>query len=112
MAVLMGDFQGQGMRLRSVTESLRAPLAYRAECLCCAGVQMNTLAALQSVAERIGTPGEALLEAFRPRTYAERVNGRSLAAAGCEPILHMRAFQKEKRLPDALVADVLLRAQR
>ena len=77
-----------------------------------AGAQMNTLAALQSIAERIGTPGEALLEAFRPRTYAESVSGRSLAAAGCEPILHMRAFQKDKRLPDALVADVLARVQR
>ena len=75
------------------------------------GAQMNTLAALQTVAERVGTPGEALLEGHRPRTYAERVNGRSLAAAGCEPILHMRAFQKQRRLPDALVSDILARAE-
>ncbi|KAK9837492.1 hypothetical protein WJX81_006535 [Elliptochloris bilobata] len=81
-------------------------------CASCPFMKMNKLAALQTVAERIGTPGEALLEAYRPRTYCERVGGRSLAAAGCEPILHMRAFQQHKRLPDALVADVLARAQR
>lgn len=57
-----------------------------------------------------GTPGEALLEAFRPRAYTEAMpDGRSIAAAGCEPILYMRGFQAAKRLPDALVADVLSR---
>jgi len=74
--------------------------------------QMNTLAALQMVAKRVGTPGAALLQAYRPREYAERVGGRSLAAAGCEPILHMRAFQRTRRLPDALVQDVLARVAR
>jgi len=74
--------------------------------------QMNTLAALQMVAERVGTPGAALLQAYRPSEYAERVSGRSLAAAGCEPILHMRAFQRTRRLPDALVQDVLARVAR
>ncbi len=57
-----------------------------------------------------GTPGEVLLEAFRPRAYMEpMVDGRSIAAAGCEPILYMRGFQASKRLPDALVADILSR---
>lgn len=38
-----------------------------------------------------------------------QVNGRSMAAAGCEPILHMRDFQKLKRLPEALEVDIYSR---
>lgn len=60
--------------------------------------------------ERVGSPaGEALLEAFKPRPYTERVGGKSMAQAGCVPILHMRGFQKGGRLPDALVADIASR---
>ncbi len=63
-----------------------------------------------SVLDRVGSPaGEALLSAFQPRSYAEQAGGRSIAQAGCEPILHMRAFQQTKRLPDALVNDILTR---
>ena len=75
----------------------------------CAPMQMNSLDALMSVCAKIGTPGEALLEAYRPRAYVEQVNGRSLASAGCEPILHMRGFQSTKKLPSALEADILSR---
>ena len=62
-----------------------------------------------SVCERVNTPGEALLEAYKPRAYTEAVNGRSMAQAGCEPILHMRAFQSSGRLPDSLVQDIASR---
>ncbi|KAG2437634.1 hypothetical protein HYH02_011273 [Chlamydomonas schloesseri] len=67
-------------------------------CAACPYMKMNTLAALQSVCERVGSPaGEASLERYRPRTYGgETVGGRSLAAAGCVPILHMRNFQRSK----------------
>ena len=68
---------------------------------------MNTLAALMSVCGKVSTPGEALLEAYRPRAYVEQIDGRSLASAGCEPILHMRGFQSSKKLPPALEADIL-----
>ena len=63
-----------------------------------------------SVCNRIDTPGEVLLEAYKPRAYTETVNGRSIASAGCEPILHMRGFQSSGRLPDALVDDISSRA--
>lgn len=77
-------------------------------CASCPYMKMNSLEALLSVCARIGTPGEALLEAYRPRAYVQPMaDGRSIAAAGCEPILHMRSFQTSKRLPDALVADIL-----
>lgn len=66
--------------------------------------------ALMSVCERVGSPaGEAMLIANQPRAYSETVGGRSMALAGCEPILHMRGFQKTGRLPEALVADILAR---
>ena len=89
---------------------MHPPLQYLALALSASiCLQMNSLDALMSVCAKIGTRGEALLEAYRPRAYAELVNGRSLAAAGCEPILHMRGFQSTKQLPPALEADILSR---
>ncbi len=64
-----------------------------------------------SVCERVDTPGEVLLEAYKPQAYTETVNGRSMAQAGCEPILHMRAFQSSGQLPESLVQDVLSRVK-
>ncbi len=56
--------------------------------------------------------GEATLERYRPRAYSERVGGRSMAAAGCEPILHMRHFQQHKALSQQLVDDITTRCGR
>lgn len=75
-------------------------------CATCPYMKMNDLAALEGVLERIGTPREAELASHPPKVYTERVNGRTVADLGSEPILHMRAFQRTGRLPDALVADV------
>jgi quinolinate synthase len=79
-------------------------------CASCPYMKMNSLSALQTVAERVGTPGEALLLAYKPKAYEDAApRGGSLAAAGCVPILHMRDFQAGKRLSDALVADITSR---
>ncbi|KAL3135700.1 hypothetical protein ABBQ38_006171 [Trebouxia sp. C0009 RCD-2024] len=80
-------------------------------CASCPYMKMNSLSALMSVCNRIDTPGEALLEAYKPRAYTDTVNGRSIASAGCEPILHMRAFQSSGQLPDGLVDDIMSRAR-
>ena len=70
-------------------------------------MKMNTLAALKTVAARsTSAAGQAMLEAYKPRVYAETVGGRSIAQAGCEPILHMRAFQQNNILPPDLIADI------
>ena len=66
--------------------------------------------ALLSVCDKIGTPGEALLAAYKPRVYTDRIEGKSMAEVGCEPILHMRGFQKSKRLPESLVKDIQARS--
>lgn len=50
--------------------------------------------------------GEALLAGFRPRGYSQLVGGKTMAAAGCVPILHMRHFQKYKALSAELVGDI------
>jgi quinolinate synthase len=79
-------------------------------CASCPYMKMNSLAALMTVTQRVGdAAGEALLEGFRPRTYTDRVGGKSVAQAGCEPILHMRYFTQHKRFSPELVSDILSR---
>ena len=78
-------------------------------CATCPYMKMNSLDALLDLARRIDV-GHDDLGRFHPRTYAERIGGRSLAAVGGEPILHMRGFSRTGHLPPALVLDVQERA--
>ncbi|GLC33159.1 hypothetical protein PLESTM_000031000 [Pleodorina starrii] len=81
-------------------------------CAACPYMKMNTLASLVRICSTVGTPGESLLSGYKPRTYSEeRVEGKSLAAAGCVPILHMRHFQKNKAFSRELVADITSRGR-
>ena len=78
-------------------------------CATCPYMKMNSLTALLDVLARFdGSASDDLLK-FYPRQYEERISGRTAADLGGEPILHMRAFQKNGVLPDALVNDVLNR---
>lgn len=77
-------------------------------CATCPYMKMNSLDALLAVLRRAGTPSEKLA-AYEPRKYVEPIGDRTATDLGGEPILHMRAFQQQKRLPDALVKDVLTR---
>jgi hypothetical protein len=52
------------------------------------------------------------LAPLEPKKYVEMIAGRTAADLGGEPILHMRAFQQTKRLPEALVRDVETRGGR
>ena len=76
-------------------------------CATCPYMKMNSLDALLSVCRRVGD--EANLAPYEPRKYLEQIGGRSAADLGGEPILHMRAFQQEDELPEALVRDVIER---
>jgi quinolinate synthase len=78
-------------------------------CATCPYMKMNSLDALLSLLGRIDVVPGVSLELYEPKQYTELVTGRTAAEVGGEPILHMRAFQKGKRLPDALVEDVLMR---
>ncbi|KFM27188.1 Quinolinate synthase A [Auxenochlorella protothecoides] len=82
-------------------------------CASCPYMKMNTLSALLDVCSALRDPArEAQLARHEPVPYTEKVAGRSVASLGCETILHMRDFQKEGRLSERLVADVLARKRR
>jgi quinolinate synthase len=100
LAVVPGPAMGEGCSLEG-------------GCAACPYMKMNTLAALQMVCERVGSAaGEAMLEPYKPKPYAETIGGKSVAQAGCVPILHMRHFTKEKCLSKQLVDDIESRYQR
>lgn len=98
LSVLPGPALGEGCSLEG-------------GCASCPYMRMNTLSALRSICERVGEPaGEAMLTAFKPKPYAEPMaSGKTVAQAGCVPILHMRHFQKSKRLSDDLINDITTR---
>lgn len=76
-------------------------------CATCPYMKMNSLDALCDLLEQIG--GAADLRAYAPRTYDERLDGRSVAELGVLPILHMRGFQRSGALPPELIADLRAR---
>ncbi len=74
-------------------------------CATCPYMKMNSLDALIDLLEKMdGGPGP--LKVFFPRQYTETINSRTMADLGGEPILHMRAFKNEGKLPEALIDDV------
>eukprot|EP00879_Flechtneria_rotunda_P002104 GHRR01002285.1.p1 GENE.GHRR01002285.1~~GHRR01002285.1.p1 ORF type:complete len:676 (+),score=228.04 GHRR01002285.1:210-2237(+) len=81
-------------------------------CASCPYMKMNSLTALMRVCQQVGDPvGEAMLEGFKPRIYSELVDGKSVAAAGCVPILHMRYFSQQKEFSKDLAGDIVTRNQ-
>ncbi|HHO53095.1 MAG TPA: hypothetical protein ENK18_20030 [Deltaproteobacteria bacterium] len=75
-------------------------------CATCPFMKMNDLESLFDVLEASDGPDR---RAWEPRTYTERIEGRTAADLGSEPILHMRHLQQHGVLPGALVHDVLQR---
>jgi quinolinate synthase len=81
-------------------------------CATCPYMKMNSLDALMDVLGRIEVVPGVHLAPFEPKKYGDMIAGRTAADLGGEPILFMRAFQKHKLLPEALVQDVLTRRER
>ncbi len=75
-------------------------------CATCPYMKMNSLDALLDLCRRIDVDDAAKLQAYAPTTYAEHVEGRTVADLGSEPILHMRWMQQNAELPDALIEHV------
>lgn len=99
LAVVPGPAGGEGCSLEG-------------GCASCPYMKMNSLEALLMVAQRVGdAAGEATLERYKPRAYTDTVGGKSVAQAGCEPILHMRYFSQHQQFSPALVEDILARNQ-
>jgi quinolinate synthase len=81
-------------------------------CATCPYMKMNSLDALCDLLERLPSSDRERgdvhrqLVRFEPRKYTQMIGGKSIAALGTEPILHMRGFTRTGKLPDALVADM------
>ena len=79
-------------------------------CATCPYMKMNSLDAMLDVLESVGTDRD--LTPLEPKKYTELIDGRTAADIGCEPILHMRHFQRTDELPDALVDAIRRQAGR
>ncbi len=77
-------------------------------CATCPYMKMNSLDALMDVLARLDAPNDNLLK-FHPRQYSETIGGRTVAALGGEPILHMRHLQRTGEIAEALLNDILHR---
>jgi quinolinate synthase len=78
-------------------------------CATCPYMKMNSLDALMGILDRINVVPGVSLATFEPKKYGELIAGRSAADLGGIPILAMRGFHAEGRLPDSLVNDILTR---
>ncbi len=76
-------------------------------CATCPYMKMNSLGALLALLRRVDDEPGSNLVPFEPKKYVQQVRGRTAAELGGEPILHMRAFQMQGKLPKALIDDVL-----
>jgi len=78
-------------------------------CASCPYMKMNSLAALRETLEMIGSGNDKKntfgLELREPKKY----KGNNVAKEGCVSILHMRNFQRDKKLGDDLIQDILSR---
>jgi quinolinate synthase len=71
-------------------------------CASCPFMKMNSLDALLDLLQRLdGDPGA--LAPFRPKTYAERIDGLPIAELAGRTITRMRDFQRTGKLGDELV---------
>lgn len=75
-------------------------------CATCPYMKMNSLDALLSLCERMSAEESMNLIPLYPKQYSEKINGRTAADLGSEPILHMRDFQKSGQLGNKLISDI------
>jgi quinolinate synthase len=75
-------------------------------CASCPYMKMNSLDALLDLLERLPNASAAELLRYAPKSYPERIDGRSIAELGTKSIVRMRELQQTKRLPDELVAEI------
>jgi quinolinate synthase len=76
-------------------------------CATCPFMKMNSLDALVDLMKAIGSDRGEDLSPYHPKLYTELVAGRTAAELGGRSILHMRHFQREGRLSDGLVQEIV-----
>ncbi|XP_074294663.1 quinolinate synthase, chloroplastic [Silene latifolia] len=75
-------------------------------CASCPYMKMNSLSALLRICKTIPDEGHMLSAYKAARFSSQMVSGRSVADVGCEPVLHMRHFQANRRLPEKLIHQI------
>jgi quinolinate synthase len=79
-------------------------------CASCPYMKMSSLDALFELLDRLAGADPATLSAYAPKTYAETIDGQSIAALGSTSIVRMRELQRAGALPAELVAEIRERA--
>lgn len=68
---------------------------------------MNSLTSLLKVCNSLPLGKDGLTQYEAGRVNLPTPKGKSIADVGCEPILHMRHFQSNKKLPEKLLNHIL-----
>ncbi|XP_068640112.1 quinolinate synthase, chloroplastic-like [Aristolochia californica] len=76
-------------------------------CASCPYMKMNSLTSLLRVCRHFPDTQHALSDYEAGRFNTTTALGNQVAEMGCEPILHMRQFQKHGKLPEKLVHQIL-----
>ncbi|KAM7479839.1 hypothetical protein LguiA_028052 [Lonicera macranthoides] len=76
-------------------------------CASCPYMKMNSLSSLLKVCHNLLNEKDSLSAYEAGRFILRTPNGKLIADVGCEPILHMRHFQANKKLPEKLVNQIL-----
>jgi quinolinate synthase len=79
-------------------------------CASCPYMKMSSLDALFALLDRVASTDPSALRAYAPKTYAETIDGQSIAALGSMSIVRMRELQRAGAFPAELVAEVLGRS--
>jgi quinolinate synthase len=79
-------------------------------CASCPYMKMSSLDALFELLARVANADPPALSAYAPKTYAETIEGQSIAALGSKSIVRMRELQRTGALPAELVAEIRERA--
>uniref|UniRef100_A0A7N0ZS99 Quinolinate synthase, chloroplastic n=1 Tax=Kalanchoe fedtschenkoi TaxID=63787 RepID=A0A7N0ZS99_KALFE len=76
-------------------------------CASCPYMKMNSLTSLLRICRKLPYK-DNMLSAYEARRFdLQTPLGNSVADVGCEPILHMRHFQSNKKLPEKLIHQIL-----
>ncbi|KAL9686492.1 hypothetical protein QQ045_023952 [Rhodiola kirilowii] len=76
-------------------------------CASCPYMKMNSLTSLLKVCHKLPDKDNMLSAYEAGRFDSQTPLGNSVADVGCEPILHMRHFQANKKLPEKLIHQIL-----
>jgi quinolinate synthase len=75
-------------------------------CASCPYMKMSSLDALFDLLRRLDSDAGAALAPYAPKTYAETIDGHTIAELGGASIIRMRELQKHGVLPAELVAEI------